>query len=106
MKLMMQTLLWLASPEKIDLTAANTIDLVHNEIICPAEDQQSILETTLFDAQFFDILESSYKAHLRQAIITFGVEQDAIDLEAPLSLTSMSTLKTRTLRRRRRSPSS
>jgi len=71
---MVHVLLWLASPEKIDLNAVNTVDLVNELIIYSTEALNSVLDTTFFDRQFFQILEDSYINYLKPAMIMFGQE--------------------------------
>ena len=73
---MVHVLLWLASPEKIDLKAVNTVDLVNELVTYSAEALNSVLDTTFFDSQFFQILEDSYMDYLKPAMITFGQEGD------------------------------
>jgi len=74
MTLMAHVLYWLASPLKIDLTAVNTIDLVHEQMSYSPEDLGSILNTSFFDHKFFQILEDGYMKYLKPAMITFGQE--------------------------------
>jgi hypothetical protein len=64
MTIMTRTLLWLASPEKFLLKLPNTIDLVHDQILGSPEALMSIMDTSLFDCDFFEILEMAYKRHL------------------------------------------
>ena len=73
---MVHVLLWLASPEKMDLNAVNTVDLVNELVTYSAEALNSVLDTTFFDSQFFQILEDSYMNYLKPAMITFGQEDD------------------------------
>ena len=75
MDFMSKTLLWLASPATIDLKAANTIDLIKNILYYSAEQHKSILDTTLFDNEFFGILELIYKTYLQAAMLTFGQDR-------------------------------
>jgi hypothetical protein len=74
--LMVQIMLWLASPQKIDLKAANTIDLVHEQVFYSFQELRSILDTSLLDAEFFQILENAYMDHLKDAMVTFAQEDD------------------------------
>jgi hypothetical protein len=72
MTIMTRTLLWLASPEKLLLKLPNTIDLVHDQILGSPEALMSITDTSLFNCDFFEILEMAYKRQLQPALITFG----------------------------------
>ena len=78
---MTQMLLWLASrAEPIDLNADKAINELHSQVIKTTVEQESILDTSMFDHDFFQILEDSYTSHLRQAIISFGQRDEMVDL--------------------------
>lgn len=73
--------MWLASTDMIDLQAANTVKLVREQITYPMNGLNPILDNSLFDYEFFDILEKAYKLHLRKAMITFGQTEDMEDVD-------------------------
>lgn len=80
MTLMTQTLMWLASPIPFDLAAANTVELAHTQISLNSDDLKSVLDRSLFDHPFFEILDSCYLDYLKRAMMSFG-QVDTVDLE-------------------------
>ena len=74
--MMVNTILWLASPAKIDLDAQNTVELVKEVIMYPMEELNSILDASLFDHNFFQILKDAYMDHLHSVILTFAMEDE------------------------------
>jgi len=77
---MTQTLMWLTSPLPFDPQAEDAIQRAHEQIGQTCDEQSSILDTSMLDNEFFDILESSYMHHLKRAMLSFG-QQEEMSLE-------------------------
>ena len=74
---MTNILLWLASDDgnNLDLSDKEACYVVSTKAFEYPENLASITETTLFDGEFFHILEEGYMCHLKLAIISFGREE-------------------------------